>query len=110
MERHMPLYMQHGNLRHMPAPLPSRFVDSWDDLEAEQNVKIASIPTVFDPSLAPHGKAVGECCRRCLRQGGRHIHSQNPKPIRWRLRDERAEVMPACSVLSCSDILHGVCK
>jgi hypothetical protein len=36
------------------------FVKSWDDLEAPQNVRIASIPTVFDKSLAPPGKAVGE--------------------------------------------------
>lgn len=27
-----------------------------DDIEAEQNVIIISIPTVFDPSLAPAGK------------------------------------------------------
>ena len=33
-------------------------VNSWDDLEAPQNVCIASIPTVFDPSLAPDGKAL----------------------------------------------------
>jgi phytoene dehydrogenase-like protein len=41
--------------------LPPRFVKSWDDLEAPQNVRIASIPTVFDKSLAPPGKAVGAC-------------------------------------------------
>ena len=33
-------------------------VNSWGDLEAPQNVCIASIPTVFDPSLAPPGKAL----------------------------------------------------
>jgi phytoene dehydrogenase-like protein len=33
-------------------------VRNWDDLEAPQNVRIASIPTVFDPSLAPPGRAV----------------------------------------------------
>lgn len=32
-------------------------VNQWDDLEAPQNVCIISIPTVFDPSLAPPGKA-----------------------------------------------------
>lgn len=34
------------------------FVNDWDDIEAEQNVCIASIPTVFNPGLAPEGKAV----------------------------------------------------
>ena len=34
------------------------FVNSWADLEAPQNVAIASIPTVFDPGMAPPGKAV----------------------------------------------------
>jgi phytoene dehydrogenase-like protein len=34
------------------------FVNNWANLAAEQNVCIASIPTVFDPSLAPEGKAV----------------------------------------------------
>lgn len=33
-------------------------VNSWKDLEAPQNVCIASIPTVFDKNLAPDGKAV----------------------------------------------------
>ncbi len=32
-------------------------VNDWDDLEASQNVCIISIPTVFDKSLAPAGKA-----------------------------------------------------
>ena len=32
-------------------------VNDWEDLEAPQNVCIASIPTVFNPSLAPPGKA-----------------------------------------------------
>jgi len=41
-----------------PQPSSHRFVKSWDDLEAPQNVRIASIPTVFDKSLAPPGKAV----------------------------------------------------
>lgn len=30
-------------------------------LQAPQNVIIASVPTVFDPSLAPPGKAVVHC-------------------------------------------------
>eukprot|EP00884_Botryococcus_braunii_P008504 jgi/Botrbrau1/17655/Bobra.0166s0083.1 len=34
------------------------FVNSWDDLEAPQNVCIASIPSVFSPHHAPEGKAV----------------------------------------------------
>ena len=33
-------------------------VNSWEDLEAPQNVCIASISTVFNASLAPPGKAV----------------------------------------------------
>lgn len=33
-------------------------VNNWADLEAPQNVCIASIPTVFDASLAPPGHAV----------------------------------------------------
>lgn len=33
-------------------------VNQWDDIEAPQNVCIISIPSVFDPSLAPQGKAV----------------------------------------------------
>jgi len=33
-------------------------VNSWEDLEAPQNVCIISIPSVFDASLAPQGKAV----------------------------------------------------
>ncbi len=33
-------------------------VNDWGNLEAPQNVCIASIPTVFDPSLAPPGKAL----------------------------------------------------
>lgn len=32
-------------------------VNDWQDLEASQNVCIISIPSVFDPSLAPAGKA-----------------------------------------------------
>ena len=32
-------------------------VNDWKDLEAQQNVCIISMPTVFDPSLAPPGKA-----------------------------------------------------
>ena len=32
-------------------------VNDWQDLEASQNVCIISIPTVFDKSLAPAGKA-----------------------------------------------------
>ncbi|KAF8062760.1 CRTISO2 [Scenedesmus sp. PABB004] len=34
------------------------FVNDWADIEAPQNVCIASIPTQFDPDLAPPGKAV----------------------------------------------------
>jgi phytoene dehydrogenase-like protein len=33
-------------------------VNDWSNTTAEQNVVIVSIPTVFDPSLAPDGKAV----------------------------------------------------
>lgn len=33
-------------------------VNNWGDLEAPQNVCIASIPSVVDPGLAPPGKAV----------------------------------------------------
>lgn len=33
------------------------FVNDWADVTAEQNVCIASVPSVFDPSLAPAGKA-----------------------------------------------------
>ena len=33
-------------------------VNSWKDLEAPQNVCIASVPTVLDPKLAPAGKAI----------------------------------------------------
>jgi phytoene dehydrogenase-like protein len=33
-------------------------VNQWDDIEAPQNVCIVSIPSVFDSSLAPDGKAV----------------------------------------------------
>ena len=33
-------------------------VNHWDDIEAPQNVCIISIPSVFDSSLAPPGKAV----------------------------------------------------
>jgi hypothetical protein len=33
-------------------------VNSWGDLEAPQNVCIASIPTVFNAALAPLGKAL----------------------------------------------------
>lgn len=33
-------------------------VDDWEKLDSTQNVSIVSIPTVFDPSLAPDGKAV----------------------------------------------------
>ena len=33
-------------------------VNDWSDLEAEQNVIIVSIPTVFDKTLAPPGRAV----------------------------------------------------
>lgn len=36
-------------------------VNDWSDIESPQNVCIASIPTVFDPSLAPPGKAVVHC-------------------------------------------------
>ena len=31
-------------------------MNDWQDLEASQNVCIISIPSVFDPSLAPAGK------------------------------------------------------
>ena len=33
------------------------FVHDWADVTTHQNVCIASIPTVFDPALAPEGKA-----------------------------------------------------
>jgi phytoene dehydrogenase-like protein len=33
-------------------------VNDWSNLEAPLNVCIASIPTQFDPALAPPGKAV----------------------------------------------------
>lgn len=33
-------------------------MNGWEDLEAPQNVCIASIPTVYNASLAPPGKAV----------------------------------------------------
>ncbi|KAK9796992.1 hypothetical protein WJX73_009416 [Symbiochloris irregularis] len=33
-------------------------INDWDNLSAPQNVCIISIPTQFDPSLAPEGKAV----------------------------------------------------
>lgn len=33
-------------------------VNDWDNIDANQNVAIVSIPTVFDKSLAPEGKAV----------------------------------------------------
>lgn len=32
-------------------------MNDWTDVTKEQNVCIASVPTVFDPSLAPPGKA-----------------------------------------------------
>ena len=34
------------------------FVNNWENIEAPQNICIASIPTVIDPALAPAGKAV----------------------------------------------------
>jgi phytoene dehydrogenase-like protein len=33
-------------------------INDWEALDSPQNVSIVSIPTVFDPSLAPEGKAV----------------------------------------------------
>lgn len=30
-------------------------VNDWDNIDSTQNVSIVSIPTVFDPSLAPDG-------------------------------------------------------
>jgi len=33
-------------------------VNNWQDIEAPQNICIASIPTVIDPGMAPPGKAV----------------------------------------------------
>ncbi|GIM08727.1 hypothetical protein Vretimale_12721 [Volvox reticuliferus] len=36
-------------------------VNSWQGLTEPQNVIIASVPTVFDPSLAPPGKATVHC-------------------------------------------------
>jgi hypothetical protein len=51
-------------------PHHPRFVDDWSDLDAPQNVRIASIPTVFDPSLAPPGKAVGELAQGWPAHGG----------------------------------------
>lgn len=33
-------------------------MNDFADIEAEQNVCIASIPTVFNPKLAPEGKAL----------------------------------------------------
>lgn len=36
-------------------------VNDWEDIEAEQNVIIVSIPTVFDKTLAPPGRAVVHC-------------------------------------------------
>ncbi|KAG2438241.1 hypothetical protein HYH02_010942 [Chlamydomonas schloesseri] len=36
-------------------------VNSWEQLTGPQNVIIASVPTVFDPSLAPPGKATVHC-------------------------------------------------
>lgn len=44
----------------LPADLDCHhlIVNDWEDLEAPQNVCIISIPSVFDSSLAPPGKAV----------------------------------------------------
>eukprot|EP00892_Ulva_mutabilis_P003440 jgi/Ulvmu1/1468/UM011_0198.1 len=44
----------------LPADLECHhlIVNDWSNIQGEQNVCIASIPTVFDPSLAPAGKAV----------------------------------------------------
>ncbi len=48
------------NAEGLPADLDCHhlIVNSWEDLEAPQNVCIASIPTVFNPRLAPPGKAL----------------------------------------------------
>jgi phytoene dehydrogenase-like protein len=44
---------------HLPLDLECHhlFINDWEHLTAAQNVCIVSIPTVFDPSLAPPGKA-----------------------------------------------------
>ncbi|KAK9903392.1 hypothetical protein WJX75_004649 [Coccomyxa subellipsoidea] len=48
------------NAEGLPANLDCHhlIVNSWEDLEAPQNVCIGSIPTVFNPRLAPPGKAL----------------------------------------------------
>jgi hypothetical protein len=48
------------NAEGLPADLDCHhlIVNSWEDLEAPQNVCIGSIPTVFNPRLAPPGKAL----------------------------------------------------
>lgn len=56
-------------------------VNSWEDLEAPQNVCIASIPTVFNASLAPPGKAVV------------HAYTAGNEPYSlWKGLDRRSQV------------------
>ncbi len=66
-------------------------VNDWEDLEAPQNVCIASIPTVFNPSLAPPGKATV------------HAYTAGNEPYSlWEGLDRRSQEYKDLKVCLCS--------
>ena len=69
------------------------FVQDWSDIEASQNVSIASIPTVFDSSLAPKGKAAVHAYT-AANEPWELWHGVDPRSKEYKQRkEERAEVL-----------------
>ena len=72
-------------------------VNSWEDLEAPQNVCIASIPTVLNASLAPPGKALV------------HAYTAGNEPYSlWEGLDRRSEEYKQLKVSGSCVYHHGI--
>ena len=68
-------------------------VNQWDDIEAPQNVCIISIPSVFDSSLAPEGKAVVHAYTAGNEPWSVWEHVQPGSPEYKKLKTERTQVL-----------------
>ncbi|KAG2487619.1 hypothetical protein HYH03_013758 [Edaphochlamys debaryana] len=66
-------------------------VNDWSDITTEQNVIIASVPTVFDPSLAPPGKATVHCYCAANEPYDLWAGLDRRSPEYRRLKEERAQ-------------------
>lgn len=79
----------------LPADLECHhlIVNDWSDVRGEQNVCIASIPTVFDASLAPPGKAVVHAYTAANEPWELWEGVRRGTPEYAQLKRERAEVL-----------------